>query len=153
MFARDRINDRFTVALLLALGLHAAVLLLLGFVYDINPLRKAAETLDVVLVNWRSESEPDDADFLAQAPQSGGGEHEETERLAQSPSSPLPSAEQPMPPDSAEPVEARVQEQQIQQVISQQEDARPIQQVSRVEQPEPSLDAAELLQQGRQLAR
>ena len=80
MTAQRMMNDRFTVALLLALGLHAAVLLVVSFVFEINPLRKAAETLDVVLVNWRSETPPDEADFLAQAAQKGGGESTEATR-------------------------------------------------------------------------
>ncbi len=67
-------NDRFAVSVLMALGLHAAILLGVGFVLDFKPLTHPLETLDVVLVNWRSESKPDEADFLAQATQLGGGE-------------------------------------------------------------------------------
>ena len=47
MSNRHYVNDSFTVALMLALGLHAVVLLVVSFVYEINPLQKAAETLDV----------------------------------------------------------------------------------------------------------
>ena len=65
-------NDRFAVSVLMALGLHAAVLIGVGFVLDFKPLTHPLETLDVVLVNWRSESKPDVADFLAHASQQGG---------------------------------------------------------------------------------
>ena len=67
-------NDRIAVSYLMALGLHVVVLLGVGFALDFKPLTHPLETLDVVLVNWRSESPPEDADFLAQASQQGGGE-------------------------------------------------------------------------------
>ena len=73
-------NDRFAVSVLMALGVHAVVLLGVGFVMDFRPLPHPLETLDVVLVNWKSESKPDDADFLAQASQQGGGESTEAKR-------------------------------------------------------------------------
>jgi len=47
-------NDRFAVSILMALGLHAIVLLGVGFILDFKPLTHPLETLDVVLVNWRS---------------------------------------------------------------------------------------------------
>ena len=64
-------NDRITVSFLMALALHALILLGVGFILDFKPLTHPLETLDVVLVNWRSESKPDEADFLAQASQQG----------------------------------------------------------------------------------
>ena len=74
MIHAQAVNDRFTVSVMLALVLHAAVLLGIGFVLELNPLADAADALDVVLVNFSSESEPEEADFLAQANQQGGGE-------------------------------------------------------------------------------
>jgi protein TonB len=141
-------NDRFTVSLMLALGLHAVVLLALGFAFEINPLKKAAETLDVVLVNWRSEKAPEDPDFLAQAAQQGGGESTEAQRPARQPASVMPArgdGEMPMPTDAAPP---RQSEDRLQELLSERPEARPVQQVTRVEQPEPDLPtAAELMQQ------
>ena len=67
----------------MALALHAVILLGVGFVLDFKPLTHPLETLDVVLVNWRSESKPDEADFLAQASQQGGGESTEASRPSQ----------------------------------------------------------------------
>lgn len=132
-------GDRFTVALMLAMGLHVLVLLVVSFVFEINPLRKAAETLDVVLVNWRSEEAPEEADFLAQANQQGGGESTEAER---------PSQEMPEPAEAAGP---RPEPEQLQEVLSEDPSARPVQQVSRVEQPEDLPSATELMQQSRQI--
>ncbi|MFT7563896.1 MAG: protein TonB, partial [Bacteroidia bacterium] len=85
-------NDSFAVALMLALSLHAAILLVLSFAFDINPLQKAVETLDVVLVNWRSEKAPEEADYLAQASQIGGGESNEASKPSQNFSSAIPTA-------------------------------------------------------------
>ena len=76
-------NDRITVSFLMALALHALILLGVGFILDFKPLTHPLETLDVVLVNWRSESKPDEADFLAQASQQGGGESTEASRPSQ----------------------------------------------------------------------
>ena len=78
-----RRNEPITVSFLMALGLHAAVLLGVGFLLDFKPLTHPLETLDIVLVNWRSETAPDEADFLAQAPQQGGGESTEVSRPSQ----------------------------------------------------------------------
>jgi protein TonB len=76
-------NDRFAISMLIALVLHAIVGLGVGFVVDFKPLTHPLETLDVVLVNWRSESAPEEADFLAQASQEGGGESTEASRPSQ----------------------------------------------------------------------
>lgn len=141
------------MAFMFALGLHATVLLALSWAFDINPLQKAAETLDVVLVNWRSEEAPEKADFLAQASQIGGGESNEATRPSQNLSSALPSqgeGDMPEQVDSALPSEPI---DDLQEVISENPDARPIQQVTRVEQPEPDIPtAAELMQQSMQVA-
>ena len=146
-------NDSFTVALMLALGLHAVVLLAVSFVFDINPLQKAAETLDVVLVNWRSEEAPDEAVFLAQASQLGGGESEEATRPSQNMASAIPSqgdGEMPEQLDSQLPAETQ---DDLQEVVSEQLEAQPVQQVTRVEQPEKEMPTAEqLMQQSMQIA-
>ena len=83
MTALHTSNDRFAVSIMMALGLHAAILLGVGFVVDYKPLTHPLETLDVVLVNWRSETKPKEADFLAQASQQGGGESNEAQRPSQ----------------------------------------------------------------------
>ncbi len=70
-------DDSFAASFLIAIGLHAFVLLGMGFVFDFKPLTHPLETLDVVMVNWQSETPPDEADFLAQAAQRGGGESTE----------------------------------------------------------------------------
>jgi protein TonB len=148
MAVRQASNDRFTVALMLAMGLHALVLLAASFAFEFNPLRQAAETLDVVLVNWRSETAPEEADFLAQASQQGGGESTRAERPTQMSSSTVTGqgqGEQPEQVDAAPPPEPL---ERLQEVLSDTETAPPVPQVTRLEQPEEQLpSAAELMQQ------
>ena len=100
---RERFDDRISIAVVLALVLHAIVILGLSFTLEFSPLQKAAESLDVVLVNFRTESEPEEAEFLAPVSQEGGGEFEEVEKPASEISPDVPSlAEGDMPMSSAE---------------------------------------------------
>jgi protein TonB len=84
-------QDRFMVFLVLAIAVHALVLFGIHFGVALNPVPRLADTLDVVLVQWRSESEPDKADYLAQASQKGGGETTEKTRPAEPVSGEIPT--------------------------------------------------------------
>jgi protein TonB len=77
--ASEWIHDRFTVCLVGATVLHAAAVFGISFGLDFEPPPKFVETLEVVLVNWRSEETPEKADFLAQAAQRGGGYEDDWE--------------------------------------------------------------------------
>ena len=79
-------TDRLSVTLFFAVCVHLVVVLGVTFVQE-ERSRQAANTLDVVLVQRRSEEAPEQADFLGQASQDGGGQSEQVER----PSTPLPS--------------------------------------------------------------
>ncbi len=83
-------EDRFMLFLVLALGIHAFLIIGVKFGIDLNPAPRLADTLDVVLVRWRSEKEPDKADFLAQSNQQGGGESTEMQRPSRPVSGELP---------------------------------------------------------------
>ena len=67
-------QDRFMVFFVLAAGLHAVLFFGINFGVFLSPVPRLADTLDVVLVQWRSEEAPEEADYLAQANQTGGGE-------------------------------------------------------------------------------
>lgn len=153
MEVRRVFSDRFSVSFMLALGIHAALLLGLSFSLEVNPLRSAAETLDVVLVNWRSEAAPEEADFLAQAAQQGGGATELAEKPAHEFASELPSpAEGDMPVSSPERLPAPAEDTR-ERLLSDDPEAPPVVQETRVEQPESALpSSAELMQQGMRLA-
>ena len=150
---REQLGDQFSLALLLALVLHGLVLLGLSFMLEINPLQQAARSLDVVLVNWRSETAPDEAEFLAQASQQGGGDYEQAEKPSQAFSPEVPSIDQgDMPMASAESLPAP-SERARETVVAENPEAPALPQVTEVEQPLPDLpSAAELLQQSMQLA-
>lgn len=140
-------NDPITVSLLMALALHALVLLGVGFVLDFKPLTHPLETLDVVLVNWRSESKPEEADFLAQASQQGGGESTEAERPSQENTGASPG-----PAEGEDPLDQQEQMSSVadaarEQILVENDEAEFTQQITQIEQPEPPLPSAALLMQ------
>ncbi|MDX1512665.1 MAG: TonB family protein [Gammaproteobacteria bacterium] len=78
--------DRLGLTVFIAIAAHLMVVLGITFVREEHPFQRSP-TLDVILVQRSSEKAPDDVDFLAQANQDGGGEHDVVER----PTTPLPS--------------------------------------------------------------
>ena len=74
MRASAFLQDRMSVALVVALALHAVVALGVGFDLATQAPLNPNQSLDIVLVNWASEEAPDDPDYLAQASQRGGGD-------------------------------------------------------------------------------
>ena len=84
-------SRRLGVTLALSLALHVFVLLAVGFVPE-----KAAPvvpTLDVIFTETQSALTPKQADFLAQASNQGGGEHEKTTRPREPQSGVAPQAD------------------------------------------------------------
>lgn len=91
-------TDRFTIALVLALVFHGVVILAVNFDILRDRVRPVPTSLDVVMVNWASDKAPEEADFLAQANQVGGGEAEERQRPSEPPAMPGPEeTRQPRP--------------------------------------------------------
>jgi len=79
--ARVTPNDRLGMTLFLAAAVHT--LLILGIGFDFKPRIPTTPpplTLDITLVHHRSEEPPEQADYLAQASQDGGGNTEEKVR-------------------------------------------------------------------------
>jgi protein TonB len=93
------------VCLVFAIGVHAAVLFGVTFGFSLKPFPRLADTLDVVLVQWRSEDQPDRADYLAQATQKGGGETTERTRPVEPASGQLPG-----PQDGSDPLQSARQQ-------------------------------------------
>ena len=147
-------NDRFAVSVLMALALHLVILLGVGFVLDFKPLTHPLETLDVVLVNWRSETKPDEADFLAQASQQGGGESTEASRPSQENTGASPG-----PADGDDPLDQQEQASSVadaarEQILIENDKAEFTQQITAIEQPEPPLpSAASLMQESMTMAK
>lgn len=86
----NRTSDTLVMAIAVAIGLHAAVIGLVHFeVMGLKP-DSVPTSLDVILVEWATEEEPDEADFLAQVTQRGGGESPDLRRPAEM----MPAGEQ-----------------------------------------------------------
>lgn len=80
-------SDRLGLTLFFAIALHAIIILGVGFEADKILPRELPLTLEVTLVHSSSDTAPDEADYLAQANQRGGGTMQEKVR----PSSPFPN--------------------------------------------------------------
>lgn len=98
--------DTFGASFLFSLLLHGVVVL--GITFAIAKPRPSLPTLDVTLVNTANRQAPDQADFLAQANNSGGGNSDKARRPSQPYSSPLPqpdpgTAPRPMTPSARAP--------------------------------------------------
>jgi protein TonB len=138
--------------LVFAISVHAVLLVGVQFGLDLNPAPRLADTLDVVLVRWRSEKEPEKADFLAQANQQGGGESTEMER----PSRPV-SGELPIQDKGQDPVQSEQQlpdpaEQQREVIAVESAEVAPLE-LNQVEQPDsPNISASLLMRQSMDMA-
>jgi protein TonB len=91
-------GDRLGLTLFLAAALHATVILGVSFAPDDRPAREAPPSLDVILVQSHSREPPEEADFLAQANQDGGGTAEEKARPRAPVSAPTPVERQGVAP-------------------------------------------------------
>ncbi len=72
-------GDRLGLTVFFALVAHIIVILGIGFSPDDEP-RINRNTMEIILVPSRSKQAPEEADYLAQANQEGGGESESQER-------------------------------------------------------------------------
>ncbi|NRB71004.1 MAG: TonB family protein [Xanthomonadales bacterium] len=149
---RGLIGDRISVALLIALALHAAVLLGLTFQLEMSPLSRAAESLDVVLVNFSTEEPPEEAEFLAPVSQRGGGEAAEVARPAAELAPSIPSLSEGDMPVASESVMPTPAQEQRELVVAR-TDSQDVRERTEVEQPDTVVPtAAELMQQRMHLA-
>lgn len=75
-------TDRFGFTLFMSVVFNAVFILGISFqLEDLNPDKTVPPPLEITLVPTRSEQAPDEADFLAQSNQIGGGQLEEKARL------------------------------------------------------------------------
>ncbi|MBD3609976.1 MAG: energy transducer TonB [Gammaproteobacteria bacterium] len=89
-------SDRLGMTLFLAISFH--VLLILGVSFDIEDdqiqHKQPLPTMEITLVHSEDDKEPDDADFLAQANQRGGGNEKQASRPGSPHYNPLPIPDQ-----------------------------------------------------------
>lgn len=92
-------SDRMSLTIFFALAIHA--ILILGISFDLmNSNSDVITTMEVTLVHQRSDEEPEEADYLAQANQLGGGTQQSKSRPSSPFSNPLPSPEKGFAPNS-----------------------------------------------------
>lgn len=86
--SRNHSPDRLALLLLLALAVHASVILGVGFARELR--HYAPPRLEITLAQHRDSQPPEQADFLAQANQQGSGTLEEARALTATEQAPLP---------------------------------------------------------------
>ncbi|MFN2360898.1 MAG: TonB family protein [Marinobacter sp.] len=105
--------DRFSFTLFMALALHAIIVL--GITFAPEQPRSSAQTMEITLSQHDDETDPEEADFLAQTSQKGSGSEEEPVEMTSPQPTEMSQQEiaevQPEPPSQAEPV--RQQEQPV----------------------------------------
>ena len=154
MIAIRNESQRISLTFAMAVGLHLLVLLGVGFAVDFKPLTHPMETLDVVLVNWRSETPPDEADFLAQADQQGGGDSKEASRPSQENTGAAPGLAEGKDAMDQQKKNAASADAARRQILVEERNAAEQQQITAIAQPEPPMpSAAELRQDSMQMAR
>jgi protein TonB len=84
-------KDRLSFTLFLALALHAALILGLGFVWTAQTM--SSPTIEVTLAQHHDARAPDDADFIAQSDQLGSGDATEVKETTTTRSADFASAE------------------------------------------------------------
>ena len=107
--------DRMSFSLFLAAAFHVLILLGITFALPDKVADKYERTLDVVLATQFTDERPDEADFIGQADQLGGGDSEELKKLATTEITPFPDE---APNDVSQPPETeqltpKVEQQQV----------------------------------------
>ncbi|WP_374473618.1 energy transducer TonB [Arenimonas sp.] len=156
MAARPGIGpgDRLGATLALSAVLFGVLILGVGFALD--RAAPVAPTLDVILTETRSEAPPEDADFIAQANNRGGGESDRPERPREEQLAPVPKPEpgvapEPMvaqaPPPEPEPVP------RVLSTVGASPNVLPAPEDQRDARPEPLPSGQELVDQSLEMAR
>lgn len=156
MAARPGIGpgDRLGATLALSAVLFGVLILGVGFALD--RAAPVAPTLDVILTETRSEAPPEDADFIAQANNRGGGESDRPERPREEQLAPVPKPEpgvapEPMvaqaPPPEPEPVP------RVLSTVGASPNRLPLPEDQRDARPEPLPSGQELVDQSLEMAR
>lgn len=92
-------SDRMSLTIFFALAIHA--ILILGISFDLmDSNNDVITTMEITLVHQRSNEEPEEADYLAQENQLGGGTQQNKSRPSSPFSNPLPIPEKGFAPNS-----------------------------------------------------
>ncbi len=148
-------GDRLGLTLFLAIAFHALVILGISFQQEDPRKAEVVNTLDITLVQGASEKPPEQADYLAQEQQRGGGDTKE--RVRHEPEASEPSViEQPAPSPKTSPAAAPpAPKSTAPQVVTQKHAPKKTPTHTEAPQaPTPApISAAELMQRSREIAR
>lgn len=102
-------------SLFLATAFHAMLLLGISFALPDKSVEKFQRTLDVVLATKFSQERPEEADFIGQADQLGGGDSEQVEKPSTTEITPFPDQQmnEVTQPDQIEVLKPKVEQNQI----------------------------------------
>jgi protein TonB len=147
--------DRLSVTLVFALLFHAVVVLGVTFSYDDPSKDETIPTLDVILVQQRSEESPKEADYLAQVSQMGGGTSPDKVRPQSPVSGQIPKPERGLAPQPVMPSVPKPQPKTPPKVLTRDKSvAKVIREETRKPTPDlPKPSAKELIQRSMELAR
>ena len=150
--------DRLSMTLFFALAVHAIIIL--GISFNLTDLNNSdtLSTMEITLVHNRSDEAPDEADYLAQANQLGGGNIQEKVRDSSPLSNMLPTPDEGFAPNSRQALSPPpVQNKQLQQEVMTVAKAPRQQQSNPQNEPLPELDktitAAQLYERSQEIAR
>ena len=150
-------GDRMSLTVFFALAIHAILILGISFdVMDIN--NDVITTMEVTLVHQRSDEEPEEADYLAQANQLGGGTQQNKARPSSPFSNPLPTPDKGFAPNSRQamsppPIKQTYEQKEIMTVdqSNQRVSSKPLEDETPVTTK--SLTAAQLFERSQQIAK
>jgi protein TonB len=144
-------GDRLVVSLLIAAALHALIILGISFAPDaLPPPEDSLPTLDITLVPERKTPPPEQADYLAQTSQDGGGNTAEKVPFQQEQQARATAAPPPQPAPAQTRELARPEGQRKVQVLEEQPEAKPAAPATAAELINRSLELASLDEQLRQ---
>lgn len=144
-------GDRLVVSLLIAAALHALIILGISFAPDaLPPPEDSLPTLDITLVPERKTPPPEQADYLAQTSQDGGGNTAEKVPFQQEQQARAAAAPPPQPAPAQTRELARPEGQRKVQVLEDQPEAKPAAPATAAELINRSLELASLDEQLRQ---
>ncbi|MCC3751480.1 MAG: TonB family protein [Halorhodospira halophila] len=102
-------DDRLGMALFLAVVAHALVILGVGLTWEGDERPQDASMMEVTLAYDEAETPPEDADYLADLDQDGGGVAEQAQIPSPVAGEPIPAVEAPEPGEPAAAPEARAE--------------------------------------------
>lgn len=150
-------NDRMSLTIFIALAIHA--ILILGISFDLMDIdNDVITTMEVTLVHQRSTEEPEEADYLAQANQLGGGTQQSKSRPSSPFSNPLPIPEKGFAPNSRQAMAPpKIKKNEKQTEIMSVDHSKPKVDSKKLKEETPfdtkSLSAAQLFERSQQIAK